>query len=108
MPKVRIIEIIGLQYYNPDSDYWHVPRDCADWEEISDADYKLLLGWAVDRNRESFDTKYVIACQSDVPAMQAVSEYIANIKARKAALEESRQKSKQRSEARERDKKANV
>lgn len=74
MRKIKIIRYVGEYDYE---DYHWVVRDLTGWEEVSDQDYKNLVGWVIQQNKEHYrDVKYLLLEQANLDLKECIQDYL--------------------------------
>lgn len=76
MRKVKIIRYVGDYDFN--DDYHWVARDITTWDEVSDQDFKSLIGWVNKKNTETYhhEVKYLLLEQTNLDLKECVADYL--------------------------------
>lgn len=97
--KIKIVSYYQQGYVSDHDPNW-VMRDCTDWDEVTDDEYKVLVKWVAKKNREQFEPQYIIYRQEDVSATARIKDYFDMMAAEELAAEEKRKKREAKARAR--------
>lgn len=97
--KIKIVSHYQQGYVCDHDPNW-VMRDCTDWDEVTDDEYKVLVKWVEKKNREQYDLQYIIYRQEDVNVKARIKDYFDMMAAEELAAEEKRKKREAKARAR--------